>query len=176
MTTPETRMRAWIESMVIGLGLCPFAQRVVRAEQVRYVTSDAADLPALLPVLAAEMTAISADAPDFETTLILVPALADFDDYLDALALADGLIVELDLEGVVQVASFHPDYLFADAPADDVAHFTNRAPIPTLHLLREADVARAVADHPDAEGIAAINIARLRALGLAAITERLGGI
>ncbi|MGK0359199.1 MAG: hypothetical protein ACI9U2_001500 [Bradymonadia bacterium] len=176
MTTPETRMRAWIDSMVIGLGLCPFAQRVVRAEQVRYVTTEAADLPDLLAILAAEMAAISGDAPGFETTLILAPAFADFDDYLDALALADGLIVELDLEGVVQVASFHPDYRFAGAPADDVAHFTNRAPIPTFHLLREADVERAVADHPDAEGIAAANIAQLRALGLSAITDRLRGI
>lgn len=169
-------MRAWIESMVIGLGLCPFAQRVVRAEKVRYVTTQASDLPDLLPILAHEMTALSAEEPAFETTLILAPALHDFDEYLDALALADGLVVDLALEGTLQVASFHPDYRFADAPADDVAHFTNRAPVPAFHLLREADVERAVADHPDAEGIAATNIARLRALGLAAISARLGGI
>lgn len=173
MPVAEQRMRAWIEQMVIGLNLCPFAQRVMRLDAVRFETTAAATLPALLPVLLAEMQALAAPDPAFETSLILAPAWTDFDAYLDALALADGLVVELGLEGVLQVASFHPDYRFADAPADDVAHYTNRAPVPAFHLLREADVTAAVAAHPDAEGIAAANVDRLRALGLDAIRARL---
>ena len=169
-------MRAWIESMVIALGLCPFAQRVVRADRVRYVTIWPEEMATFVPALAAEMQALSAADAGFETTLILAPDFVDFEDYLDAVALAEALIEELALEGVLQVASFHPDYRFADGPDDDVAHFTNRAPVPAFHLLREADVARALADHPNPDGIAPANVAQLRALGLAAIMGRLDGI
>lgn len=175
MPAAEQQMRAWIARMVIGQNLCPFAQRVMRAERVRFVTTAAARLPTLLPVLIDEMQALAAPDPPFETTLILAPGWPDFDAYLDALAMADGLIVELDLEGVLQVASFHPAYRFADAPADDVAHYTNRAPVPAFHLLREADVAIAVAAHPDPEGIAAANVERLRALGRAGVQAILRG-
>jgi hypothetical protein len=164
---PIADTRRWVERAVIGLNLCPFAKAVVARGQVRYVLSEAATAETLLETLGAEL-ALLRDTPaqDIDTTLIVHPhVLADFPDYNDFLDLADALVAELGLEGVLQVASFHPQYRFAGSAPDDVDNCTNRSPWPTLHLLREDSVARAVAAFPDPDAIVDRNIAALRRLG-----------
>jgi len=159
--------RRWLERAVIGLNLCPFAKAVHVKDQVRFVLSEACDTEALLHQLHDELLWLqAADPQQTDTTLIVHPyVLDDFLDYNDFLDLADALVAELGLEGEIQVASFHPDYQFAGAAPDDIGNFTNRAPYPTLHLLREASVERAVAAFPDPDAIVERNIATLENLG-----------
>jgi len=164
---PIAETQRWLQRAVIGLNLCPFAKAVVAKQQVRFVLSDAETPEDLLQTLGEEL-ALLRDMPadEIDTTLIVHPrALTDFLDYNDFLDLADGLVESMDLEGVLQVASFHPDYQFADSEPEDIANFTNRSPYPTLHLLREDSVARAVAAFPDPEAIVERNIETLTRLG-----------
>ena len=159
--------RAWVEHAVIGLNLCPFAKAVQVKDRIRYVCSDARDTDALLGVLRSELQRL-ADTPmeEIETTLLVHPqVLQDFLDYNDFLAEADALLQQMGLDGTLQIASFHPDYQFAGTDADDIANATNRSPYPTLHLLREASIERAVAAFPEAEAIYEANQRTLRALG-----------
>ncbi|MES1184563.1 MAG: DUF1415 domain-containing protein [Myxococcales bacterium] len=167
----------WIDRVVIGLGLCPFAKAVQTRQLVRYVVTDATTESELLAVLEAELEALAAaDARLVDTTLLIHPhALADFLDYNDFLHDADDKLVELELEGELQIASFHPDYRFADAPTDDPANYSNRSPYPMLHLLREASVSRAVASFPDASSIYERNVATLRGLDPAALARLIKG-
>ena len=164
--------RDWLERAVIGLNLCPFAKAVHVRGQVRYVVSDATTQEELLADLLHELQALADADPDVvETTLLIHPhVLGDFLDYNDFLDIADAAVSELDLDGELQVASFHPDYQFADTVPDDIANFSNRAPYPTLHLLREASVDRAVAAFPEAGQIYDRNIETLRQLGHAGWT------
>lgn len=159
--------RRWLERAVIGLNLCPFAKAVLTREQVRFVASTAATPEALALELAAELQRLAdADPEQLDTTLIVHPlVLQDFEDFNDFLDVADALLEYLGLDGTLQVASFHPDYRFADAPADDVANASNRSPHPTLHLLREDSIARAVAAFPESEAIWGRNVETLRRLG-----------
>ena len=159
--------RAWVERAVIGLNLCPFAKAPQVKGQVRYVATVAEDVEALLAVLVDELNRLAETPADgIETTLLIHPqVLADFADYNDFLDLAEAAVAELDLEGVIQVASFHPLYRFAGSDADDPANATNRSPYPTLHLLREESIDRAVAAFPGAETIFEANIATMRRLG-----------
>ena len=163
----RARTRLWIERLVLGLDLCPFAAEPFRAGRVRMVVSDARTPASLADALAEELTLLDRTATEvIETTLLVHPlALLDFEAYNDFLDVGDLLLEKLDLVGRIQIASFHPDYRFADAPADDVANATNQSPYPMLHLLRESSVARAVARHPDTSAIPARNAERLRALG-----------
>ena len=159
--------RRWIESAVIGLNLCPFAKAVYARQQVRLVLSDASTPEALLEQLGEELLHLR-DTPVIETdtTLLVHPdVLQDFLDYNDFLESADALVESLGLEGVLQVASFHTDYQFAGSEPDDIANCTNRSPFPTLHLLREESIDRAVAAYPDPDVIVERNIATLQALG-----------
>jgi hypothetical protein len=167
MTDPIADTRRWIERVVIGLNLCPFAKAVVAKGQVRYVLSDAATPEALLEALGEELLRLrDTPAEDIDTTLIVHPrVLADFLDYNDFLEDADALVEQLGLDGELQVASFHPQYRFAGSAPDDIANATNRSPWPTLHLLREDSVARAVAAFPDPDAIVERNIATLEKLG-----------
>ncbi|WP_457096777.1 DUF1415 domain-containing protein [Lysobacter sp. P5_B9] len=164
---PIALTRRWLERAVIGLNLCPFAKAVYVKEQVRFVLSEARDSDALYQQLHAELLWLrDADPQQTDTTLIVHPhVLTEFLDYNDFLDLADGLVAELGLEGEIQIASFHPDYQFAGTARDDVGNCTNRSPYPTLHLLREASVERAVAAFPDPDAIVARNIATLERLG-----------
>ena len=167
-TRPEIdRSRHWLERAVIGLNLCPFAKAVHVRGQVRWVLSDATTEEALLADLVHELQVLQdAGADEVETTLIVHPhVLEDFEDYNQFLDLADAAISELDLEGEIQVASFHPQYRFAGSAPDAIEDFSNRSPYPMLHLLREASIARAVAAFPDAEKIYGRNMDTLRALG-----------
>ena len=167
MTDPIADTRRWIERAVIGLNLCPFAKAVVAKGQVRYVLSDATTPEALLETLGEELLRLrDTPADDIDTTLIVHPqVLADFLDYNDFLDDADALVEQLALDGELQVASFHPQYRFAGSREDDVANCTNRSPWPTLHLLREDSVARAVAAFPDPDAIVERNVATLEELG-----------
>ena len=165
--------RRWISSMVIGLDLCPFAQRVFMAGTIAYVVTDADNAQALHTALARELEALAAAAiASVETTLLIHPrALTNFGDYNDFLDRGDRLIAELGLRGAIQLASFHPDYQFDGADPDGVENYTNRSPYPMLHLLREASIAQA-ADNPDALlDIPRRNGESLRALGRAKILE-----
>ncbi|HEY0490219.1 MAG TPA: DUF1415 domain-containing protein [Telluria sp.] len=165
---PIAVTRRWLERAVIGLNLCPFAKAVTVKQQVRFVLSEATTPDALLEELGAELMRLQqADPEELDTTLIIHPqVLGDFLDYNDFLELADALVAELDLEGELQVASFHPEYQFAGTDPDDVGNCTNRSPYPTLHLLREASVERAVAAYPDPDVIVDRNIETLQKLGI----------
>ena len=160
--------RKWLERAVIGLNLCPFARSVHVKDLVRYVVSEARTTDALLDDLERELKFLVDVAPEqVDMTLLMTPGvLADFDEFTDFLDLVEVVLRTDGLAGVLQVASFHPDYVFADAEADDVANYTNRAPYPTLHLIREASLARATAAFPDASEIYLRNIETLRAMGL----------
>jgi hypothetical protein len=159
--------RAWVDRAVIGLNLCPFAKAVQVRNQIRYVVTDAADADALLDALREELQRLAgAESAQVETTLLIHPGvLTDFLDFNDFLDVADAALEELGYAGVLQVASFHPQYQFAGTAADDVTNATNRSPYPTLHLLREESIDRAVAAFPEAEAIYERNIVALQALG-----------
>lgn len=159
----------WLEKAVIGLNLCPFAKSVHVKKQIRYAVSSARDVETLHQDLIAEILLLdSSDPESIDTTLLIHPwILNDFLAYNDFLDIAETTIEELGLEGEIQVASFHPEYQFADAEPEDIGNFTNRAPFPVLHLLRESSIARAVDAFPDASEIFDRNIATMRRLGLA---------
>ena len=165
--------RRWIELMVIGLNLCPFARKPFAAELIRYAVTPATDAESLRTALAEELTRLaSAPREQTETTLLIHPlALADFLDYNDFLADADQLIDDLGLSGVIQIASFHPRYQFGGTQPDDVENYTNRSPHPMLHLLREESVSEVNRDEAVMAGIPERNVATLKALGLARVRE-----
>jgi hypothetical protein len=168
--TPERAIaetRAWIERAVIGLNLCPFAKAVHAKGQIRYVASDDTDPEDLLTTLCEELQFLAkADPAEVDTTLIVHPrVLTDFLDFNDFLELADQAVEDMGLEGVLQVASFHPHYQFEGTQPDDVSNASNRSPYPTLHLLREDSVDRAVDAFPEAERIYEANIETLEKLG-----------
>ena len=159
--------RTWLERAVIGLNLCPFAKAVHLKNQIRYAVSAAQTPEDLLVDLIAELRTLqAADASEIETTLLVHPGvLGDFLDYNDFLEMADAAVAGEGLEGEIQVASFHPQYQFADTGPENIENYSNRSPYPTLHLLREASIARAVAAFPDASRIFERNIETLRRLG-----------
>lgn len=159
--------RAWLEKAVIGLNLCPFASAAHVGNQIRYAVSDAQTPEALLADLGSELQSLAAaDPAEVETTLLIHPrALDDFLDYNDFLDIADAAVEELGLTGTIQVASFHPQYRFADTEPDAIENYSNRSPYPMLHLLREESIERAVAAFPDAGRIPDRNIETLRRLG-----------
>jgi hypothetical protein len=159
--------REWLEKAVIGLNLCPFAKAVMLKDQVRFVVSAAPHLDGLLEDLDRELDFLAvADPEAVDTTLLIHPTLLpDFLDFNDFMQLAEAAVGEHGLEGVIQIASFHPAFQFEGTAPDDMGNYTNRAPFPTLHLLREASIERAVAAFPEAATIYERNIETLRALG-----------
>ena len=159
--------RHWLEKAVIGLNLCPFAKAVYLKNQVRLVVSHARHADDLLEELDRELDLLAAvPAEEIDTTLLIVPTLFDdFLDFNDFLEIAEGVIDEHALEGVVQLASFHPRFQFEGTVPDDIGNYTNRAPFAMLHLLREESVGRAVDAFPQAEAIFNENIRTLEKLG-----------
>jgi len=159
--------RRWVEKSVIGLNLCPFAENPYRGKRVRFHVSEQRSAAGLLDELRAELTLLATVDPEVcETTLLIHPwVLNDFIEYNDFLGICDEVVAELGLEGVLQVASFHPQYQFAGSQPDDIENYTNRSPHPVLHLLREASVERAVAAVGDTEEIYRRNMRTLRSLG-----------
>ncbi|ANA33189.1 hypothetical protein R82526_04469 [Ralstonia mannitolilytica] len=170
------RVQRWLEDAVIGLNLCPFAKAVHVKQQVRYVVSRATLDGDVLDHLRAEAERLrTTPAAQIDTTLLIVPALADFLDFHTLTERAETLLAKAGYEGELQLASFHPDFVFADAAPDDIANATNRAPSPILHLLREDSIARATAAVPDAADIYERNIATMERLGpegWAALTKK----
>ena len=178
-STVTRHMLAWVEHAVIGLNLCPFAKAPWVKGQVRCVVSASQDPASLLEELRAELQLlVETDPRKTETTLLVVPdQFAEFDDFNQFLDDADAAVIALDLEGTIQIASFHPRYRFAGTAPQDLDNATNRAPYPTLHLLRENSIERAVEAFPQAEAIYETNIRTLRELGesgWAALQKRIG--
>jgi hypothetical protein len=170
VTAPDQVLRhtqEWLDKVVIGLNLCPFAGAAQANNSIRFAVSSAQTEEQLVTDLSREMLALAEQSPrETETTLLIHPAvLTEFSQYNDFLDLADAMLDQLYLTGVLQVASFHPDYQFADSAPDAIENYSNRSPYPMLHLLREESVSQAVDSHPDIASIPETNIATLRKLG-----------
>jgi hypothetical protein len=167
ITAVERETRAWVRRAVVGLNLCPFAKAPMMKDQIRYVVCAANDTASLLEALRAEIHLLADASPEqIETTLLIHPnVLGDFEAFNDFLDVAEGALEELGYSGVLQVASFHPQYRFAGTDIDDVSNATNRSPYPTLHLLREESIDRAVLAFPQADAIFEANIRTLENLG-----------
>lgn len=159
--------RRWVDQVVVGLDLCPFAESSIARGGLRIEVCKAQEPEALALGLIEELRFLqSSEGEPYESSLLVHPlVLGDFDAFNAFLEVCDRALADLGLVGVFQIASFHPDYCFEDAPAGDPAHFSNRSPYPMLHLLREEAVARAVLSHPDPQGIPQRNVKRLREVG-----------
>ncbi|MFY0990050.1 DUF1415 domain-containing protein [Halomonas sp. C05BenzN] len=180
MTEPSTpclaATRAWVETFVVARDVCPFAGREVARGTLRYAEVAADDWESALLALVEECRHLD-ETPQVETTLLVLSrGVEAFDDYLDLLAIAEALLAEQGYEGIYQLASFHPDYCFEDAEAEDPGNFTNRSPWPMLHLLRESSLERALAHYPDPEAIPARNIAEMQRLGHGPLAEALAAL
>lgn len=167
--------KQWIQEFVIGMNFCPFAKSPFRTDKIRYLLTETNEQETLLQTLMNELLWLhEIPAEEVETSLIIHPnVLQNFEEYNDFLAVTDALLEDLGLEGIFQIASFHPDYQFADAAVDAVENYTNRAPYPMLHLLRESSVTLATAHYPDVDSIPDKNIAKLRAFGIEEVKSRL---
>lgn len=158
-------VRAWVDTFVVGMNLCPFAKRELVKNRVRFVTTESTTQEQLLLALQAELELLNTDS-SIETTLLIHPqVLQDFYDFNDFLNEADSLLMEMGLEGIYQIASFHPDYQFGGTAPSDAENYTNRAPYPVLHLLREASLEQVIAAYPDVDDIPERNIALMNSLG-----------
>ncbi len=172
----ERATRQWLQDVVIGLNLCPFARREFDAGRIHFAVTEETELEALLMAFATELRHIDR-TPEVETTLVIFAnAVPDFHDYLDLLDMAQAWLEDQELEGIFQLASFHPQYQFADSDPDDEANFTNRSPFPVIHILREDSVERAVASHPDPATIPERNIKLAREKGLVFWKELMAGL
>ena len=161
----EQATRDWLESVVIALNLCPFARREFVNDRVRFAISDARDEVQLLQALESELQLLFGDET-IETSLLVHPhVLGEFEAYNQFLDLADGLLAQMNLDGVFQIASFHPNYQFEGTLPGDAENYTNRSPYPTLHILREASLARAIDQTPDIDQVPIRNIQTMNALG-----------
>lgn len=158
-------VRRWVESLVVGLNLCPFAKRELVKNRVRYAVTEAVTEEQLLLDLQFELELLNRDDA-IETTLLIHPGvLQEFYDYNQFLNYADSKLAQMGLNGVYQIASFHPDYQFGGTQPDDAENYTNRSPYPLLHLIREESLERAIANYPDSDQIPGRNIALLNGLG-----------
>lgn len=168
------RTRRWVGEVVVGFNLCPFAHRPFNNGQIRYRVCLETDFDAIYRALLQEAdTLLSLPVAEAETSLFIIPnALGDFDEYLDMLEVAGEALGEAGLDGILQLASFHPDYQFEGSDPDDPANYTNRSPYPTFHLIREQELEAALVNYPEPEKIPERNVAYLRELGL----ERVAGI
>ena len=165
--TVTDHTRQWLEKAVIGLNLCPFAKAPHVKNLVRISVSQARHLDAFLEDLDRELQLLGdTPADELETTLLVHPTLfPDFDTFNQMLDIADAAVVDNSLEGIVQIAPFHPDFQFEGTDSDDIGNYTNRSPYPTLHLIREDSIAKAAQAFPDASAIFERNIALLEKMG-----------
>lgn len=166
-------VRTWVEQIVVAESLCPFARRPLEADQIRFTVTDADNKIALLASLSDEVDLLTQN-PTVETTLLIHPGvLDDFFAYNQFLDDVDELIRSKDMEGVFQIASFHPEYQFAGTAPDDAENYSNRSPYPLLHLIREASIEAAIESFDDIEGVPERNIHHLRTIGAEALKTRL---
>lgn len=161
----------WVQTMVVGLDLCPFAPRVIGGGELAIRVLGSAEPAEVLARMHEEALSLVRVQGDATSLLVLPSGFEAFDSYLDLLDLAERLIEVQGLDSEIQIASFHPAYVFEGAAENDVANYTNRSPYPILHLLQEQSVTRAVDHHPDAAGISDRNIEKLQSLGLEAVLE-----
>ena len=170
----EALTRQWVETMVVGLNLCPFAAPVVKKNTLRYAVTEGQSEEDLAHAFLSELEKIQkANEVDIATSLVIMPkALADFYDYLDMLAVFENLLKASGLEGTFQLASFHPNYQFAGVAAEDLSHWTNRSPFPMVHIIREGQMERVLAHYPDPDAIPERNINLLRELGREELIKR----
>ena len=166
-------VQSWVESFVVGLNVCPFARREVIKQRVRYSVTAATDRQTLTKALEAELLCMQSDSA-IETCLLIHPdVLNNFYDYNDYLVTANTLVFQLGLEGIFQIASFHPEYQFAGTDADAAENYTNRSPYPILHILREDSLSVAIDNHPNIETIPEANIQLMNELGAAKLKQML---
>lgn len=163
----------WMDALVVGLNLCPFANAARRKDLVKIKVCEDSALEDCLQMLVHEANQLELADEDATTLLVLPRGFTQFDDYLDLLALGEALLDDRGFEGIIQLASFHPNYQFEGSSEDDVSNWTNRAPYPVLHLLKEASVSKAVEAHPDPDSIPENNINTLDNLGLPALLDLL---
>ncbi len=155
----------WVKSVIVGLNFCPFARREVEKKSINYRVVESGTLENYLETLIVECVNLDQNE-EVETALLIFPdRLDDFEDFLDFYDLADALLLDQGYEGIYQLASFHPDYCFAESEEGDAANYTNRSPYPTLHLIREASIERVLENVANPKEIPAENIERARALG-----------
>ncbi len=163
---PIQQTKNWLKQVVIGLNFCPFAKPVFEQEKIHYQLCEMGSLESCLQALMLEVERLD-EHPETETTLLIFTrALQDFDDFLDAVAIANDLMEEQDYEGIYQLASFHPDYCFAGSDATDPANYTNRSPYPMLHLIREYRIEQALVHYKNPETIPENNVQLARKMGL----------
>lgn len=179
MTTPHDpiiqSVQNWVDRLVVGYNLCPFAKRELTRDAVRFTVSEARTEAALLTDLQLELQRLQAD-PSIETTLLIHPdVLRGFLDFNQFLDMAEDLLEQLDLEGVIQIASFHPEYQFGGTEPDDAENYTNRSPYPVLHLLREASLESVIERYPDTDEIPERNIALMEEMGVERLKALLAG-
>ena len=174
----ERKTLAWVKDFVVGLNLCPFARPLLASEALRVTVCEANDDEGVAAALLDEIQLIQkASESEVATTLVVFPnALQGFDGYLAFLDGAQQLLEEMGLLGVLQLASFHPDYQFAGEPIEAASHFTNRAPFPMIHVLREAMVTRALETYPNPEQIPERNIQRLEGFGRERLQQMLAAL
>jgi uncharacterized protein len=165
--------KKWIDTFVLGLNLCPFARHPYKYDKIRYVVFEGEDIEALGEFMIKEMKLLEDSTPSvLETTFVIIDAgLSDFMTYLDALFAIEDLVDELDYDGVFQIASFHPDYIFENTDPNDVTNYTNRSPYPMFHILREDSVTRALDAFPEVGDIPAQNIETMEKLGLTTVKK-----
>ena len=170
---PKADVERWLDEAIIGLDLCPFAAKVRRAGGVRIALMSVSEpLHAVHATLEEARALLDEGTEAARTTLVVITeGLEDFETYLDVVATVEDALGEVGADGILQVASFHPDYRFEGEASDSTSHFTNRAPYPILHLLREEDVSEAIDRHPDPGGIPAANIAKLEEMGDAQVRQ-----
>ncbi len=157
-------VQRWVKSFVVDMNLCPFAQRELAQNRIRFASTTAKTPKALLMALQTELRLLDSDAAIEATLLIHARVLQDFDDYNQFLCLADDLLRQTGLEGIYQIASFHPHYRFEGTGPDDAENYTNRSPYPLLHIIREASIARAIAESANLDQVPARNIALMNKL------------
>ncbi|MCK5663511.1 MAG: DUF1415 domain-containing protein [Thiotrichaceae bacterium] len=154
----------WFEKVVLGLNLCPFAAKPYRQGAIRFELSQATNDETCLTDLLVNLNLLD-DQLEIETLVVIIPNhLKLFSDYNQFLDLTDAMLEQQGWMGIYQIASFHPDYVFADCDVDDRANWTNRSPYPLLHLIRESSINKAVDSHPDINAIPQRNVELLRSL------------
>jgi hypothetical protein len=170
--------KLWLERFVIGLNLCPFAKHPFRNDKIRYIVFEGDNLEKLTETWLKEANELAETTPSvLETTLIILPEVLDeFEEYLDFVEMAEFILAEVDLEGVIQIASFHPDYQFDETEPTDVENYTNRSPFPMLHLIREDSIMRAVEAYPEVGDIPNNNIDTMNKLGITRVKQMLDDI
>lgn len=174
-STLITTTQNWLDRFVIHYSICPFARRERLNNTIRYQVSDGFSMQTHLESLIIEAEHLDNQSETETTLIIFSEAYQDFDDFLDMLAIAEDVLIAQGYEGIYQLASFHPDYCFADADPEDAANYTNRSPYPMLHLIREASIEQVLASYPDPEQIPERNIGVTRELGTNFLQRLLAG-